>query len=674
MTAPLEIPKRFFRSVRLDHDLHDPQATQGYTITPQVRQILGRIVKGISEESTERALTLTGPYGGGKSAFALFLSQLVQGKTKSKAWIALSDLDPALATQLRDSLDNGYLQPIALTLRRTSLSRNILEGLRLWLEQHAPTHPQAAALREEIEDNLTLDRIDTRRVTKAVKTALEISQDSKQCRGIIIILDELGKSLEYAARTPNEDIYLLQELAELASRSQKQRFVLLGILHQGFEQYAEALEVNARREWGKIQGRFADIPFLEPPAQQMWLATRALKSLNLPDQTAYPLSEIAQTMSELGTTAGLDTAAFTDLATQAYPLHPSVLMALPHVFRRFAQNERSLFAYLASAEPFAPLERLQTRGAGLVRLPELFDYLITAFGGNLARHVTAKYWLETTDIIEQQGNLTALEIEVFKTVGLLKILSQASQLQPTEAMISLALRDKTSDPEIRGILERHLQRSTLSLRRTNNNYRIWEGSDVDIENQLETGRHATEAQSSLGATLEKYLVRRPMVARRHSFDTGTLRFLEVQYFDAPTMDFVGGADGLILCCLPKNLAATQAFLDWAQQPEIAARHDLLIAIPQQLGIIREAAHELRALHWVQDNTPELRDDRVARRELSNRFALVERQLSQSIEQLLNPATAPYGASTTWHWRGQQQPIKQTREVMQLLSTSSARGS
>ena len=671
MTALREIPKRFFRSVRLDHDLNDPQSTQGYTITPQVRQILGRIIKGLSEDSTERAFTVTGPYGGGKSAFALFLSQLIQHEPKNNlAWTALLELDPALTQQLGENLEDGYLQPIALTLRRTSLSRNILEGLRQWLEQHAQTHPKASTLQEEIDNCLMLDRLDTRRVTNAVKTALEMSQRTKKCRGIIIILDELGKSLEYAARTPNEDIYLLQELAELASRSQKQRLMLIGILHQGFEQYAEALEVNARREWGKIQGRFADIPFLEPPAQQMWLATRALKSLNLPEQENYQNSLIktAQKMAELGMTGGLDATAFSDLASQAYPLHPVVLMALPHVFRRFAQNERSLFAYLASAEPFAPLERLQTRGAGLVRLPELFDYLISAFGGNLVRHATAKYWLETTDIIEQQGNLTPLEAEAFKTIGLLKILSQASQLQPTEAMISLTLRDQTSDPEIRGILEQHLQRSTLSLRRSNDTYRIWEGSDVDIEGQLETGRHNTEQQNSLSATLEKYLVRRPMVARRHSFDTGTLRFFTIQYCDAPTTQINDGADGIILCCLPKNLAATQAFLEWAKQPEIANRNDVLIAIPQQLGAIREAAHELLALNWVQDNTPELRDDRVARRELSNRLALVERQLTESVEQLLNPAAAPYGANTTWHWQGQQQSVQRTRAVMQLLST------
>ena len=48
---------------------------------------------------------------------------------------------------------------------------------------------------------------------------------------IFLVIDELGKYLEDAARN-NNDIFILQELAELASRSGN--FILLGILHQSF--------------------------------------------------------------------------------------------------------------------------------------------------------------------------------------------------------------------------------------------------------------------------------------------------------------------------------------------------------------------------------------------------------------------------------------------------------
>ena len=65
---------RYLRSVRLEADLQQVEQTEGYIVTPQVRLVLGRIAAALREHGTERAMTLTGPYGTGKSAFALYLS------------------------------------------------------------------------------------------------------------------------------------------------------------------------------------------------------------------------------------------------------------------------------------------------------------------------------------------------------------------------------------------------------------------------------------------------------------------------------------------------------------------------------------------------------------------------------------------------------------------------
>jgi hypothetical protein len=89
----------------------------------------------------------------------------------------------------------------------------------------------------------------------------------------------LGKVLEYQSLNPEYgDVFLLQELAELANRSNKTPFVFICILHQAFERYAVFLDSVSQREWSKVQGRFEDIPFQEPPHQQIRLLSAALKS------------------------------------------------------------------------------------------------------------------------------------------------------------------------------------------------------------------------------------------------------------------------------------------------------------------------------------------------------------------------------------------------------------
>jgi hypothetical protein len=82
--------------------------------------------------------------------------------------------------------------------------------------------------------------------------------------GIVVFIDEMGKFLESAAQD-GTDIYLFQQLAEAASRSDG-RLLIVGVLHQAFEEYAHRLSHQIRDEWAKIRsackhrGRGTDRP------------------------------------------------------------------------------------------------------------------------------------------------------------------------------------------------------------------------------------------------------------------------------------------------------------------------------------------------------------------------------------------------------------------------------
>ena len=89
---------------------------------------------------------------------------------------------------------------------------------------------------------------------------------------VLLIIDELGKNLEFAAHNPgSDDLYLLQQLAELPRKSNQ--VYIIGLLHQTFAEYSQRLASVEKNEWAKIQGRFEDIPFTES-TEQMTLETR----------------------------------------------------------------------------------------------------------------------------------------------------------------------------------------------------------------------------------------------------------------------------------------------------------------------------------------------------------------------------------------------------------------
>jgi hypothetical protein len=260
----IRIQQSGVRSIRLEDDLFDEPLTQGYVLTAQALHTLERIFDGI-ESKGARAWTLTGPYGSGKSFFGLFLSRTLDGASATRqAQEKLRALHPTLAERILTWTNEKHgLLTIPVTGSRASLQTCLTRGFKKALRRL--DKPHAASLLAELEQ---VTASDSRVFLDWMQHFLESLSTSGQAAGALLIFDEMGKALEHAAAHPMEgDIYLLQEVAEFANRSGETPFVFVAILHQAFEHYATWLDHISQREWAKVQGRFEDIPFLEPPVQ-----------------------------------------------------------------------------------------------------------------------------------------------------------------------------------------------------------------------------------------------------------------------------------------------------------------------------------------------------------------------------------------------------------------------
>jgi polynucleotide 5'-kinase involved in rRNA processing len=72
----ITVAPRYTRAINLERDAATPGAIDGYTVTITAREFLGRLAQSLTAPTGHRAWTLTGPYGSGKSAFALYLANL----------------------------------------------------------------------------------------------------------------------------------------------------------------------------------------------------------------------------------------------------------------------------------------------------------------------------------------------------------------------------------------------------------------------------------------------------------------------------------------------------------------------------------------------------------------------------------------------------------------------
>lgn len=682
----IEVRGRFRRSINLEKDYGTASQNGDYVITPTARGALRRLAEGMVSGSTCRAWTLTGPYGVGKSAFAVFLTRLLcpTSEHDHEARSKLAEVDFQLASRLKElevfeSESKGYL-PVLVTARRMPAARCLAESIVAAASSTGRAEIRAAVqpMEELLQKQENGQSWDSRHVVKALASLAEASK-SVGYNGVLVVIDELGKLFEYAVRYPHKgDVYVLQELAEQATRSGSTPVLLVGLLHQAFQEYGQHLDLTTRREWIKIQGRFEDIAFLEPADQVIRMIAAAIRyipdlGLHLPNGF---LEGLASAATEAGIVPpGMSKQDFELIAKAAYPLHPATLVALPFVFRRFAQNERSLFSFLSSMEPGGFQEFIKTRAftpnaPPLLRLSDLFDYFIKNFGAGLYRHPHALRWLEAADVLERKENLSTLHREVVKTIGVLNALGEFCHLNAAEGVISLAVSDSlTIPPSLSDALEYLREQSIVTYRKFNHTYRIWEGSDVDIEERITEGELKIRHSLNLAESVKRYLPSRPLVARRHSFETGALRYFAVEHIDDPEaaahQPIPPTADGIVLVCLAESPSIANQFRDVAMQSS-DQRHSLF-AIPQHIGELRAVVTELGALRWAWDNTPELRDDRVARREMSLRIADADQLLQRNLDGLLDPRDEPVGSGCLWIHAGQNIPVRSPVEVSQLLS-------
>jgi hypothetical protein len=280
LTPHIEVNTSYTRSIHLERDSEAGGSIRPYILTSRAMQVLGRIAETLDPAEAPRAWALIGPYGSGKSAFGLFLGQLLGNGDSAATRHARTvleqgapDLAEAYGRRLAET--QGFCVA-ALSGSPEALGRRLLQALHGAAQGYfgrSPGRPPRvlSRLAEALDGKAEISRI------------IELVADLQEAihraggAGLLIVIDELGKFLEYEARHRGAtEIHLLQALAEHAFRADPAPLQLVVLLHQSFEQYAQTLGEQLRNEWKKVQGRFESVPFLETVEQTIRVVKAAL--------------------------------------------------------------------------------------------------------------------------------------------------------------------------------------------------------------------------------------------------------------------------------------------------------------------------------------------------------------------------------------------------------------
>ena len=697
---PVSVQGSFHRSVNLVRDFYNTEGGSGYIVTSKALEMVERLVENnASMQGIGRAWSIIGPYGGGKSSFALFMAHLLHGTADVHAKLADSDL--ALSEKFELACKGIYCPVLVVGSREplcAALLRGLIDGVSFFLSSFArnPGRPtrkvntcRAVLLEilEEVKAVASPEISDETVVDLYQRTAAAVHVATNG--GLLLIIDELGKLLEYTALYPDRsDLYVLQRLAERASRTgvtpdMAAPMPIFTISHQTFDRYAGRMSTSQRDEWRKVQGRFEDFAFVEPVSETLRLLAQAV---HVDDPNSLPedgLAVIDQLLDATTLKPGIQRNLVHYHLAKALPLHPAVSLIVGPLFRRLAQNERSLFAFLASGEPSSFLDECanQTNNANphstpggttevqlsYYRLDHLYDYIVGSVGTALFSENMGKLWAETETVLSRIQIKDELTVRCIKQIALLSFAGPLAGLSPTADVLH-ATADAPSDA-VNSALESLKTARLVTYRSFKSEYHIWQGSDFDIDAALKEARHQIPLRTSLSKLLTSVLPPTPLVARNHSFRTGTTRVFEVQYASPETWHELvqksyNYADGQIIYVLPDRDGDKKNLLRAIQK--LAKDPLTLVAVPDGVPGFHKIVHKFACLEWIRDHADELQGDEVARREIDQQLADLTSYIEQRLLSLLT-SDAEGRNPCTWINQGEAFQLDGERSLQGKLS-------
>jgi hypothetical protein len=679
----IAVSPRYARSVNVERDGSAPGALDGYVLTSTARNCVERIIHALQDRNGQRAWTLTGPYGTGKSAFAVYLSKVL-GPASEPAAQAARTLTKKQAPDLyRSYFERRKSEDACCVISICGAQEPILplvvDAACRDFSRYAHSQPAKSILKQLGVMRRKLQGGEPVSSTNAVELISRLAQQlytDRSVRHTVIVIDELGKFLDFAAASPETgDVFLLQQLAEASSPVEGGKLAIVTILHQSFDRYASNLRATVRDEWAKIQGRFEDVAFQEPPEQLLTLIAMGIaqRQTDVCKRLRQRAGQIAEVLFRLRLAPrNILKADFVQLMQECAPLHPLTVLALVRLCRKLGQNQRSLFSFLVSREPngFTQFLEAEVPGGevGMYGLDNLYDYIAESFGESLTIGESGTRWAAAQNALDRAVDCSHEEMRLLKAVGVMNAIGVSGEFKPTPDVLRVAADVPTGRPF--AALSHLVERSLLIERKFNGTVGLWDGSDIDLDERLRDAASHLPETAAVAQSLQQFSTPRPMVAKRHSFRVGTLRYFAVSFADVTTpasrFEVPDDADGLLVFCLP-NGAEDCASLQLKALSHSASVPGLIFALPKDVDSLREALRQLELLRWVEANTPALQSDAVARKEIRSRVSWMSARLSAEIGKLFQPSSMS-ARQTQWIHSGKVSAVDSERRLSELLSS------
>lgn len=604
----------YIPSINIEHSIFDEKS---YIITQNARCVVGSIINSFN--SGIHSFNIIGSYGTGKSSFILALEYSLK--------------NPHYPLTENKGQFNGFehFEFLKIVGDYASISSVVSEHL-----------PPKYHSRNIFDDLLRFYN--------------DITEEGKF---LVIVIDEFGKILEYAANnSPEKELYTLQKLAEFINDSSK-NIILLTTLHQNFSSYAKGLSESQRNEWIKVKGRLGEIVFNEPVEQLLHLAAARLEK-----RESKRLNKRFDKLFDIAKESKFISPSFKyEVAEKLYPMDMFAAQTLTLAIQRYGQNERTLFSFLET-QGNGYLNGFDEHPFKTYSLANVYDYVIYNFYSYLSEvNVDSPSWSAMRVALEKVEGLLDIEhisaaSKIIKSIGLLNLFGSAGVSLPrtmfeTYAKSALGIENPKA---LLDLLERY---QIIRFAIYKSQYVIFDGTDVNIEHELLKAAGRVPRSKDIVSKLTKNFDLPYEFANSIYYKKGTPRYFQYYISEQPIntspTNEIDGYINLIFNCDPK---AVEKVIEYS----LACEDAILFAYFKQTNSIVEHIWEIDKLEYVLDFAIDDKDT-VAQREVKSLLNYEKELLNNSVLSSL----FSFNKDVVWIYKGNIVKIDSKAQFNKMIS-------
>lgn len=354
--------------------------------------------------------------------------------------------------------------------------------------------------------------------------------------GIFIVFDEFSKFIEgHKQDTIIKNIKTLQDMCEFANFSREEQIHMVLVTHKNIQEYGDVLPMKVIHAFTGMEGRLSEILFVTSTRNNYELIQNTInvqkEKVNLLLEEKKIETQILKQMYYLPIFKNIfeEKDFYQKMIIGCFPLTPITAYFLIYISERVAQNERTLFTFMAKDGPYSLCRFIQewTPDSSYWITPEaIYDYFSSIFRKNVADEFIHNSWLKAQYALKFTDD--KIEKKLIKILALFEMLGGKEEILARKESLAFSLL--VSVAQISDYLS-SLQEKQIIIKRTRTDTYVFKNNiGVNVEKEIEKRVKASFQQLSLDKELEAISLLKYTFPRRYNQEYRMTRYFEYRFF------------------------------------------------------------------------------------------------------------------------------------------------